>query len=128
MELISSIEAGNDFKCKAFSNVGRLYAIPERLCVRRQNSIPQNVKSISRRSITIYPKNDSKYAVNSASGHSLESEPSKNPLDPVHQAVDAFYRFSRPHTVIGTVRLHISCYIIQREREKRTDLRLSTMD
>ena len=71
----------------------------------------QPVKNIIQRRITLNPKHDSKYVVNSASGHPLESEPSKNPLDQVKQAFDAFYRFSRPHTVIGTVMLHVFCFL-----------------
>lgn len=43
------------------------------------------------------------FVVNAASDHSLESEPSNSPLKSVQGALDAFYRFSRPHTVIGTV-------------------------
>lgn len=73
----------------------------------------QHVKNIGSRRITLNPKGDVKYVVNAASGHYLESEPSKSPWGPVQQAFDAFYRFSRPHTVIGTVRLHSSCYIFQ---------------
>ncbi|KAG6421249.1 hypothetical protein SASPL_117799 [Salvia splendens] len=104
VELIGSVVAGNHLICKDFSSVGRLYALPERLCVRRRNLMHQPVKYIAQRRIALNPKGDSKYVVNSSSGHSLESEPSKSPLGPVQQAFDAFYRFSRPHTVIGTVR------------------------
>lgn len=41
-----------------------------------------------------------------AAGHPLESEPgpnSKSVWNSPKDALDAFYRFSRPHTVIGTV-------------------------
>ena len=42
-----------------------------------------------------------------AAGHPLESEPepydSKSNWNSPKDALDAFYRFSRPHTVIGTV-------------------------
>ncbi|CAN1329724.1 Homogentisate phytyltransferase 1, chloroplastic [Linum perenne] len=47
-----------------------------------------------------------KFVVNATSGQPLESEPggygSKNTLDSLKKSLDAFYRFSRPHTVIGT--------------------------
>ncbi|XP_047952348.1 homogentisate phytyltransferase 1, chloroplastic-like isoform X3 [Salvia hispanica] len=115
-ELCSLHSAGNDLKCKAFSSVGRLYALPERLCVRRRNLMHQPVKNIIQRRITLNPKHDSKYVVNSASGHPLESEPSKNPLDQVKQAFDAFYRFSRPHTVIGTALSIVSVSLLAVEK------------
>ncbi|CAK7337552.1 unnamed protein product [Dovyalis caffra] len=57
---------------------------------------------------TIYEENNAKFLVHAASGHPLESEPGAyNPESaskPVKNALDAFYRFSRPHTVIGTVK------------------------
>ncbi|XLS85655.1 hypothetical protein HN51_035821, partial [Arachis hypogaea] len=47
-----------------------------------------------------------KYIVKVPSGQSFESEPpafdSKRILTSVKNSLDAFYRFSRPHTVIGT--------------------------
>lgn len=47
-----------------------------------------------------------KYAVNATSEQPLESEPAayqrKNPWKSIPGALDAFCRFSRPHTVIGT--------------------------
>ncbi|XP_047952347.1 homogentisate phytyltransferase 1, chloroplastic-like isoform X2 [Salvia hispanica] len=113
---LCSLHSGNDLKCKAFSSVGRLYALPERLCVRRRNLMHQPVKNIIQRRITLNPKHDSKYVVNSASGHPLESEPSKNPLDQVKQAFDAFYRFSRPHTVIGTALSIVSVSLLAVEK------------
>lgn len=55
-----------------------------------------------------YKRWNTKHVVNAASGHPLESEPgTSSPEDiqkPVKNAIDAFYRFSRPHTVIGTVK------------------------
>ncbi|KAL1553868.1 hypoxanthine-guanine phosphoribosyltransferase [Salvia divinorum] len=115
-DLCSPHSAGNDLKCKAFSSVGRLYALPERLCVPRQKLIHQPVKNITQRRITINPKHGSKYVVNSASGHPLESEPSKDPLDGGKHAFDAFYRFSRPHTVIGTALSIVSVSLLAVEK------------
>jgi len=49
-----------------------------------------------------------KFAVKAAPEQSFESEhpafDPKNILDTVKNSLDAFYRFSRPHTVIGTVK------------------------
>ncbi|KAI3472430.1 hypothetical protein Pfo_029551 [Paulownia fortunei] len=104
--------AAHVLKCKAFSNVERLYAITMRLRVQRQNLLHQHVKSNGQRSITLNPRQDLKYIVNSASGHSLESEPSKSPWSSVQHALDAFYRFSRPHTVIGTALSIISVSLL----------------
>ncbi|XP_062093920.1 homogentisate phytyltransferase 1, chloroplastic-like [Humulus lupulus] len=42
-----------------------------------------------------------RFLVNAADGQPLESEP-KNVLNSVKDSLDAFYRFSRPHAVIGT--------------------------
>lgn len=52
-------------------------------------------------------RRDSKYSTYAASESPFESEPaayrSKNTSESLQDAVNAFYRFSRPHTVIGTV-------------------------
>ncbi|XP_042060507.1 homogentisate phytyltransferase 1, chloroplastic-like isoform X2 [Salvia splendens] len=113
---LCSLPTGNNLICKDFSTVGRLYSLPERLCVRRRNLMHQPVKNIAQRRITLNPKGDSKYVANSSSGHSLESEPSKSPLGPVQQAFDAFYRFSRPHTVIGTALSIVSVSLLAVEK------------
>ncbi|XP_052880103.1 homogentisate phytyltransferase 1, chloroplastic isoform X7 [Gossypium arboreum] len=55
---------------------------------------------------TVFQKSNTKFLVNATSGHPLESEPKAYPNTPwnsAKNALDAFYRFSRPHTVIGTV-------------------------
>ena len=63
------------------------------------------------RSLT-YSKTAPKFKVYSASGQPLESEPGaydpKNIRSSVKNGLDAFYRFSRPHTVIGTVKYEFS--------------------
>ncbi|KAJ6435479.1 HOMOGENTISATE SOLANESYLTRANSFERASE CHLOROPLASTIC [Salix viminalis] len=55
---------------------------------------------------TIYQENNAKFLVHAASGQPFESESGAyNPESTsksVKNALDAFYRFSRPHTVIGT--------------------------
>ena len=49
--------------------------------------------------------------MNAASEQSLESDPGayrpKSIWDSPKNALDAFYRFSRPHTVIGTVKFKV---------------------
>lgn len=61
-----------------------------------------------------------KYTVNAASEQPLESEPAayqpKNPWKSVPGALDAFYRFSRPHTVIGTALSIISVSLLAVEK------------
>ncbi|KAL2232842.1 UNVERIFIED_CONTAM: Homogentisate phytyltransferase 1, chloroplastic, partial [Sesamum indicum] len=71
-----------------------------------------HVKSIGERIVTCNPKRGSRQIANSASGHSLESEPAKSPWRSVQHAFDAFYRFSRPHTVIGTALSIISVSLL----------------
>lgn len=52
-----------------------------------------------------------KFVVKATSEKSFESEPQafdpKSILDSVKNSLDAFYRFSRPHTVIGTVKFKL---------------------
>jgi len=48
------------------------------------------------------------YVVNAVPGESSESESPKNIWDSVKNSIDAFYRFSRPHTIIGTVKSDIN--------------------
>ncbi|KAI8565843.1 hypothetical protein RHMOL_Rhmol03G0292200 [Rhododendron molle] len=53
-----------------------------------------------------YQSRSAKHIANAASSQPLESEPGayhpKNPWESMQDALNAFYRFSRPHTVIGT--------------------------
>lgn len=69
---------------------------------------------------TFYKRWNTKYVVNAASGQPLESEPGasspKSTWTPVKNALDAFYRFSRPHTVIGTALSIISVSLLAVER------------
>ncbi|WCJ42223.1 Homogentisate phytyltransferase 1 chloroplastic [Euphorbia peplus] len=54
----------------------------------------------------LYSKNDANFTVHAASEQPFESEAevydTKSTSQHLHNALDAFYRFSRPHTVIGT--------------------------
>uniref|UniRef100_A0A2N9HW89 Homogentisate phytyltransferase n=1 Tax=Fagus sylvatica TaxID=28930 RepID=A0A2N9HW89_FAGSY len=60
---------------------------------------------------TFYKRYNRKFLVNAASEQSLESDPGayrpKSIWDSPKNALDAFYRFSRPHTVIGTVKFKV---------------------
>ncbi|CAN0911146.1 Homogentisate phytyltransferase 1, chloroplastic, partial [Linum grandiflorum] len=61
-----------------------------------------------------------KLVVNATSGQPLESEPggygSKSTLDSLKKSLDAFYRFSRPHTVIGTALSIVSVSLLSVEK------------
>ena len=58
----------------------------------------------------VYQSRRAKHRVSAASGQPLESEPGayhpKNHWKSMQDGLNAFYRFSRPHTVIGTVRFN----------------------
>lgn len=68
----------------------------------------------------LYHKKSRKFLVNATSGHPLDSEPeaygSKSAWNSVQNALDAFYRFSRPHTVIGTALSIVSVSFLAVER------------
>ncbi|XP_010265485.1 PREDICTED: homogentisate phytyltransferase 1, chloroplastic-like isoform X1 [Nelumbo nucifera] len=60
---------------------------------------------------------DKQFSVNASSEHPLESKPeAKGTWKSIQTSLDAFYRFSRPHTVIGTVIgiISVSLLAIQR--------------
>lgn len=87
---------------------GKAWNILER-CSIVKSHCPQIVHQhcrVAKRST--FNKSDSKrFLVNATSGHiEPESDAYKrnNTSNPVTNAIDAFYRFSRPHTVIGTVK------------------------
>ncbi|KAK8319517.1 hypothetical protein E1A91_A13G244800v1 [Gossypium mustelinum] len=68
---------------------------------------------------TVFQKSNTKFLVNATSGHPLESEPKAYPNTPwnsAKNALDAFYRFSRPHTVIGTALSIISVSLLAVEK------------
>ncbi|XP_052880100.1 homogentisate phytyltransferase 1, chloroplastic isoform X4 [Gossypium arboreum] len=68
---------------------------------------------------TVFQKSNTKFLVNATSGHPLESEPKAYPNTPwnsAKNALDAFYRFSRPHTVIGTALSIISVSLLSVEK------------
>ncbi|PQQ08405.1 homogentisate phytyltransferase 1 chloroplastic isoform X1 [Prunus yedoensis var. nudiflora] len=63
-----------------------------------------------------YRRHGKRLLVNATAGHPLESEPgaynSKSIWNSIKNAIDAFYRFSRPHTVIGTALSIISVSLL----------------
>ncbi|XP_062095069.1 homogentisate phytyltransferase 1, chloroplastic [Humulus lupulus] len=62
-----------------------------------------------------YQRPNKRFLVNAADGRPLESEP-KNVLNSVKDSLDAFYRFSRPHTVIGTALSIVSVSLLAVEK------------
>ncbi|CAI0427798.1 unnamed protein product [Linum tenue] len=80
------------------------------------------VKAIKERSFSQPRSHTKSLYVNATSGSQpLESEPgayggSKGVLDSVKNAVDAFYRFSRPHTVVGTALSIVSVSLLSVEK------------
>lgn len=54
-------------------------------------------------SLLVYPKHKSRFRVNATAGQPEAFDP-KSKRNSFRDSLDVFYRFSRPHTVIGTVR------------------------
>ncbi|GLT80349.1 hypothetical protein SLA2020_517920 [Shorea laevis] len=67
-----------------------------------------------------YQKRNTKFLVNAASGHPLKSDPEaygpKSTWSSIQNALDAFYRFSRPHTVVGTALSIVSVSLLAVEK------------
>ncbi|XP_021893132.1 homogentisate phytyltransferase 1, chloroplastic [Carica papaya] len=101
-------------KCRSCSILQRYYAVRF-----QQNFKKQHDRGFEERS-TLCLKNKTKFAVNATSSHSLESEPeshsSKSTWRSISNILDAFYRFSRPHTVIGTALSIISVSLLAVEK------------
>ncbi|XP_062113072.1 homogentisate phytyltransferase 1, chloroplastic-like [Humulus lupulus] len=62
-----------------------------------------------------YQRPNKRFLVNATDGQPLESEP-KNVLNSVKDSLDAFYRFSQPHTVIGTALSIVSVSLLAVEK------------
>ncbi|TXG61078.1 hypothetical protein EZV62_012441 [Acer yangbiense] len=103
-------------RCKAWN-------ILERCSVVRSqwHHMKHHDRSVEERSI-FHKKNNKKFLANAAAGHPLESEPEsgaykrKSTSNPITNAFDAFYRFSRPHTVIGTALSIVSVALLAVEK------------
>nr|ABB70125.1 homogentisate phytyltransferase VTE2-1 [Cuphea avigera var. pulcherrima] len=75
--------------------------------------------SRTRQRFTFHQNGHRTYLVKAVSGQSLESEPESYPnnrWDYVKSAADAFYRFSRPHTIIGTALSIVSVSLLAVEK------------
>ncbi|KAF5461740.1 hypothetical protein F2P56_017814 [Juglans regia] len=85
----------------------------------QQHLLEHSTRSFEERT-KFYKRRDKTCLVNAASGYPLESEPEackpKSIWDSLKNSLDAFYRFSRPHTVIGTALSIISVSLLAVER------------
>uniref|UniRef100_A0A0V0I7L5 Putative homogentisate phytyltransferase 1, chloroplastic-like n=1 Tax=Solanum chacoense TaxID=4108 RepID=A0A0V0I7L5_SOLCH len=84
--------------------------------LQRQYITQEHVGGSDLSTIAADKKLKGRFLVHASSEHPLESQPSKSPWDSVHDAVDAFYRFSRPHTIIGTALSIISVSLLAVEK------------
>ncbi|KAG6740744.1 hypothetical protein POTOM_056212 [Populus tomentosa] len=95
----------------------RARKILERQCVVR---FQRHHRGCTVKKSTIYQENNAKFLVHAASGQPFESESGAyNPESTsksVKNALDAFYRFSRPHTVIGTALSILSVSLLAIEK------------
>lgn len=87
------------------------YNITEKFCTKRfwRHIVKHHARALQETS-TAFRKSNTKFLVNATAGHPLNSEPGPYPKttwNSVKNALDAFYRFSRPHTVIGTVKFSV---------------------
>ncbi|KAK9274853.1 hypothetical protein L1049_022107 [Liquidambar formosana] len=110
----SSYLAFKASRCKARNILERYYS------VRYQEDLTKHhIRSIEKRS-SFYQRHNTKYLVNASSGQPLESEHGAyNPettWKSVKNALNAFYRFSRPHTVIGTALSIVSVSLLAVEK------------
>lgn len=90
-------------RCKVWNIIDRSSVVKL-----ERHHLKHHIRGAKDRSI-YHQKIKIKHLANAASGHPLQSnQPDdykpKSPLNSVINALDAFYRFSRPHTVIGTVK------------------------
>lgn len=90
-------------RCKVWNIIDRTSVVKL-----ERHHLKHHIRGAKDRSI-YHQKIKIKHLANAASGHPLQSnQPDdykpKSPLNSVINALDAFYRFSRPHTVIGTVK------------------------
>lgn len=97
-------------KCAAW-NVGQCFRIST-----FRNSLSDH--HIQCEKSSLHKRPDKKGLVNATSGQSFESEPDYSPSlwKSMQTAIDVFYRFSRPHTVIGTALGIMSVSLLAVER------------
>ncbi|GMJ15592.1 homogentisate phytyltransferase 1, VITAMIN E 2, HOMOGENTISATE PHYTYLTRANSFERASE [Hibiscus trionum] len=99
--------------CNSYNIIENFYA--KRF---RQHVVKHHARGIQE-TTTAFQRSNTKFLVKATSGHPLESEPGTYPDTPwnsVKNALDAFYRFSRPHTVIGTALSIVSVSLLAVEK------------
>ncbi|XVF69988.1 hypothetical protein PTKIN_Ptkin11bG0125600 [Pterospermum kingtungense] len=119
-------KTGGELSGTLGSSIGRQlptcnsYNIIGKFCTSRigQHIVKHQARSVQE---TFQQKRNTKFVVNATSGHSLESDAGpgaypKTTWDSVKAALDAFYRFSRPHTIIGTALSIVSVSLLAVER------------
>lgn len=108
-ENIGSYGVGSVSRCRDWKTM-------EKYCMGRsqQHLLKHYVKGIGKRS-TLYQRQNRTWLVDAATGHPFESDSGaynpKSIWDSFKDGFNAFYRFSRPHTVIGTVKFIFGCFI-----------------
>ncbi|KAF3452769.1 hypothetical protein FNV43_RR03202 [Rhamnella rubrinervis] len=113
-ENIGSYGVGSVSRCRGWKTM-------EKYCMERsqQYFLKHYVKEIGERS-TFYRRQNRTLLVNAAAGHPFESDPgayNQNSIwDSFKNGFDAFYRFSRPHTVIGTALSIVSVSLLSVEK------------
>ncbi|KAH9805867.1 homogentisate phytyltransferase 1 [Citrus sinensis] len=102
-------------RCKVWNIIDRTSVVKL-----ERHHLKHHIRGAKDRSI-YHQKIKIKHLANAASGHPLQSnQPDdykpKSPLNSVINALDAFYRFSRPHTVIGTALSIVSVALLAVEK------------
>ncbi|XP_015583577.2 homogentisate phytyltransferase 1, chloroplastic [Ricinus communis] len=106
----SPIAAFEVSRCRAWTILERHNVVKS-----QHHYVKHHLRHSAERS-TIYRKNDASFLAHAASEQPLQSEPEayipKKTSIPILDSLDAFYRFSRPHTVIGTALSIISVSLL----------------
>ncbi|CAI9098460.1 OLC1v1035111C3 [Oldenlandia corymbosa var. corymbosa] len=114
VDLFSPSSGAQVLRFKERNNLDKQFGVPS--ISQKKFLLCQHVGARYTRLVALSRKGSDKCLVNAASGQPLESEPSKDPLNTLQGSLDAFYRFSRPHTVIGTVLSIISVSLLAVEK------------
>lgn len=88
------------FKGKAWKNPGKLFTMP--MVLQNQYHFRRHAGGNNEGFASFYWRGKNNFRLKAASEQPFESEPSKKLQNSLQDGLDAFYRFSRPHTVIGT--------------------------
>lgn len=106
--VVDSLSVVQVFKGKAWKNPKKFLTMP--IVLQKQYHFRQHSGGNNERFASLYWRGKNKFLLNAASEQPLESEPSKKLPKSLQDGLDAFYRFSRPHTVIGTVKFQLQFY------------------